>query len=260
MPEGDTIHRIARRLDAAMVGREVVAEAPDRRSPLHSRAGDLSGRTLERVEARGKHLLLTFSGGMMVHSHLGMNGRWFIRPEGDAHHRRRVGYPWLRLTAGEGELPAEASQARGKLLRMGSAAKLRHDPTLLRLGPDPLAEGFDVAAGAACVLSYPADRPVGEALIDQGILAGVGNVIRIEACFAAGVSPERRVADVSEKEAAELVAAAQKVMEATVETGRRPKQIYGRSPKPCSRCGGRIASSRQGDDARLTIWCPGCQT
>lgn len=260
MPEGDTIHRIARRFDAVMVGREVVAEAPDRRSPLHSRAADLSGRTLERAEARGKHLLLTFSGGVMVHSHLGMNGRWFIRLDGDAHHRRRVGYPWLRLTAGEGEFPAEASQARGKLLRMGSAARLRHDPTLLNLGPDPLAPDFDVTAGAARLLTYPGDRPVGEALLDQGILAGVGNVIRIEACFLARVSPERRVADVSPQEATALVSAAQQVMETTVETGRRPKQIYGRPPKPCSRCGARIVTARQGDDARLTIWCPGCQS
>lgn len=260
MPEGDTIHRIARRLDAAMVGREVVAEAPARRSPLHSRAADLSGRVLERVEARGKHLLLYFSGGVMVHSHLGMNGRWLIRPQGDAHHRRRAGYPWLRLTAGEGELPAEASQLRGKLLRMGSAARLRNDPALLSLGPDPLAPDFDTAAGASRLLAYPADRPVGEALLDQGVLAGVGNVIRIEACFSAGVSPERRVRDLSERDAVALVEAARGVMEATVEVGRRPKQIYGRPPRPCPRCGGRLVSARQGDDARLTIWCPSCQS
>ena len=137
MPEGDTIHRIAMRFQSALVGREIeTAEAPSARSPLHSRASELAGSTLEKAEARGKHLLLHFSGDRVVHSHLGMNGRWFVRADGRMPHGR----PWLVL----GERPgAFASQNGGKILRLTSAARARNDPVLLQLGPDPLAPGFD---------------------------------------------------------------------------------------------------------------------
>jgi endonuclease VIII len=252
MPEGDTIHRIARRFDAALVGREIEsAAAPSARSPLHDRAGELTGRTLERVEARGKHLLLHFSGDAVVHSHLGMNGRWSVRGDGPMPRGR----PWLVLAGG----PAVASQTGGKILRLTSAARARNDPVLLRLGPDPLAPGFDADAATARLLTWEPTVPVGEALLDQTLIAGIGNVIRVEACFQPGISPWRRVADLTAEEAGGIVAAASRVMEATVATGHRPKQIYGRPPRPCPRCGGRIQVRGQGDDNRVTYWCEACQ-
>jgi endonuclease-8 len=252
MPEGDTIHRAARKIQAALAGREMaVADAPSPRSPIHSRSGELAGATLERAEARGKHLLLHFSGDRVIHSHLGMNGRWYVRVDG----RLPRGRPWLVLASGRGV----ASQSGGKILRLVSASRARNDPALLQLGPDPLRPGFDPEAAAARVLAYDPAAGIGEALNDQSLIAGIGNVIRIEACFLPGVSPWRRVGDLSAEEARKLVDAAKWVMETSMARGSRPKQIYGRSRQPCPRCGGRIRVHGQGDDNRVTYWCEDCQ-
>jgi endonuclease-8 len=252
MPEGDTIHRAARKIQVALGGREIpVAEAPNPRSPLHDRADELRGRTLERAEARGKHLLLHFSDDVTVHSHLGMSGRWRISADG----RLPYGKPWLTLASGRGI----AAQTGGKILRMASATRIRNDPGLRQLGPDPLAPGFDDETAAARLLAYGPDAWVGEALLDQSLIAGIGNVIRIEACFRAKVSPWRRVGDVSDAEALELVEGSRWIMETALKRGERPKQIYNRGRRPCPRCGGRILTRGQGDDNRVTWWCESCQ-
>lgn len=260
MPEGDTIHRIARRLDEALAGSALeLVEAPDPRSPLHSRAVDLEGATLERAEARGKHLLLHFDADRVVHSHLGMNGRWRIgadepshRDEGEPSHRK----PWLLLSARS----AVAAQTGGKLLRLVPAARARNDPVLLRLGPDPLGTGFDEAAAGVRLHAWEPSERVGEALLDQRLLAGIGNVIRVEALWLAEVSPWRRVGELTASEAAAIVGRSREIMVTTMRTGRRPKSIYGPlARRPCPRCGGRIEVLRQGEGARATYWCPGCQ-
>ncbi len=151
MPEGDTIHRAARRMNVALEGREIaLADAPNPRSPLLNRAAELQGRTLESAEAFGKHLVAHFSGGLALHSHLGMNGRWWIAADGRLPHGR----PWLRLASGR----AIAAQTGGKILRLISEAKLRNDPALRRLGPDPLRPDFDVAATAARLRDLGAGR------------------------------------------------------------------------------------------------------
>ena len=135
MPEGDTIHRIARRIDAALVGRPLeLAAAPNPRSPLHRRAAELEGSTITRSEAFGKHLLLHFDNERVVHSHLGMNGRWRIATDGE----RPFGKPWLHLRTGTGQ----AHTSNGKILRLVSAAKARKDPAIAALGPDPLRPGL----------------------------------------------------------------------------------------------------------------------
>ncbi len=252
MPEGDTIHRAARKIHAALAGREMaVADAPSPRSPIHNRSGELAGATLERAEARGKHLLLHFSGERVIHSHLGMNGRWFVRTDG----RLPRGRPWLVLAAGRGV----ASQGGGKLLRLVSASRARNDPALLQLGPDPLRPEFDPGEAAARVLAYEPSAAIGEALNDQSLIAGIGNVIRIEACFLPRISPWRKVGDLSEEEARGIVDATKWVMETSLARGSRPKQIYGRSRGPCPRCGGPIRTHGQGDDNRVTYWCEDCQ-
>jgi len=252
MPEGDTIHRAARKIHTALAGRELqVADAPNPRSPIHNRSGELAGATLERAEARGKHLLLHFSGERVIHSHLGMNGRWFVRADGRLPH----GKPWLVLASGR----AVASQSGGKILRLVSAAPARNHPSLLQLGPDPLRPEFDPEAAAARVLAYTPSAGIGEALNDQSLIAGIGNVIRIEACFLPGVSPWRKVGDLTEEEARKIVDAATWVMETSMKRGSRPKRIYGRTRGPCPRCGGRIRVLGQGDDNRVTFWCEGCQ-
>jgi endonuclease-8 len=251
--EGDTVHRIAARLGAALGGRTIeLAEAPSPRSPLHRRAGELRGRALERAEARGKHLIASFSGGLAVHSHLGINGSWRIRGDG----RPPRGAAWLVLGSGR----AVAAQFNGRLLRLVPESRVRNDPALLRLGPDPLAPGFDVEAAAARLLRAGDGREVGEALLDQEVVAGIGNAIRNEACFRARVSPWRRLGDLAAGEAERLIAESQWVMETALDTGRRPHSIYREAGRPCPRCGATIRSRGQGDANRIAYWCPGCQS
>ena len=216
------------------------------------RATELTASTLVASEARGKHLLLHFEGGAVIHNHLGMNGRWRVSTDGGDRH----GSPWLLLAAGA----ASGSLHGGKLLRLSSEARVRNDPALASLGPDPLAGDFDEAVAAARLLAYEPSARIGEALLDQRLLAGVGNVIRIEALWLAAVSPWRRVRSLQQAEAEALVVHSRAVMETTLREGRRPKRIYGSlARRPCPRCGGRIRSHGQGDDNRLTYWCEGCQ-
>ena len=252
MPEGDTIHRAARKIHVALVGKVMdVADAPSTRSPIHNRSGELAGATLERAEARGKHLLLHFSGDRVIHSHLGMNGRWFVAAEG----RLPYGKPWLLLVSGR----SVANQVGGKILRLVSASRARNDPSLLKLGPDPLRPEYDREEAAARLLAYEPSAGVGEALNDQSLIAGIGNVIRIEACFLPKISPWRKVGDLKGDEARAIVDAASWVMGTSLARGSRPKQIYGRARRPCPRCGGRILTHGQGDENRITYWCEKCQ-
>ncbi len=253
MPEGDTIHRIARRLDAALAHRPLErADAPNARSPLHGRTAALAGRAVERSEARGKHLLLHLDDGNVIHNHLGMNGRWRLAADG----RLPAGKPWLVLAAG----PAVASLNGCKLLRLASEARVRSDAALTQLGPDPLGACFDEAAAAARLARWEPSERVGAALLDQRLIAGIGNVIRIEALWQARVSPWRRVGSLEPGEAAEVVRASRWIMETAVREGQRPKQIYGTlARRPCPRCGAAIETRGQGDDNRVTYWCGGCQ-
>lgn len=253
MPEGDTIHRIARRIGVALSGRQLgLVEAPNPRSPLHARVTELDGATLTESEAYGKHLLLHFDNALVVHSHLGMSGRWRVSADGAA----PLGKPWLLLASGR----SVAHTSGGKILRLVSAARARNDPALAQLGPDPLRPGFDEALAARRILGWEPSERVGAALNDQSLIAGVGNVIRIEALWLSRVSPWRRIADLEPAEAEAIVKHTRWVMETAIARGERPKQIYGkRARRPCPRCGGRIRSHGQGDDNRVTFWCEGCQ-
>lgn len=253
MPEGDTIHRAARRLHAALAGKEIeLADAPHPRSPVHHRAQELRGQTLERAEARGKHLLLHFRGGSVIHSHLGINGRWRIAADG----RPPFRMPWLLLASGR----SVAAQTGGQILRLVSESRARNDPGLMQLGPDPLAPGFDAEGAARRLLEAGAGRELGDALLDQRIVAGIGNAIRNEACFRARISPWRPVADLDLVEAERVLAASEGVMKISVARGRRPRSVYRGTRHGCPRCGGRIHSRGQGDANRMAYWCPSCQT
>jgi len=253
MPEGDTIHRAARRLQTAFAGRTIErSEAPSPRSPIHHRASELEGRTLERAEARGKHLLAHFSGGLVLHSHLGMSGRWRIAADG----RMPYGKPWLLLASGR----AVASQTGGQILRLVSESRARNDPGLMQLGPDPLGGGFDPHEAAGRLLEMGAGREIGEALMDQRIIAGIGNAIRNEALFRAEVSPWRAVEDLDAEEAERVVRENERVMKVSLKRGRRPRSIYRGTRERCPRCGGAIRSRGQGDANRTAYWCEACQS
>ncbi len=250
MAEGDTILRAARRLDAALSGQTVAASAPNPRGRIAG-VERLDGRRLERVQAHGKNLLLHF-GDLVLHSHMGMNGSWHVYERG-ARWRRPRRSAWAVL-AGERQ---EAAQFGGPTLRILSADRLRLDPQLSRLGADVLAPDFDLAAAVAALRADPA-RTLGDALLDQSLVAGIGNIFKSEACFAARVDPWRRVGDLDDGELAAVLAAARELMLEAVAAGRHPHAVY-RARRPCPSCGGRIASRGQGDANRTTYWCPGCQ-
>jgi endonuclease-8 len=251
VPEGDTIHRAAARLNAALGGREIgLAEAPNARSPLHRRAAELQGRTLEEAEAIGKHLLVHFSGGFVLHTHLGMNGKVFVVADG----RMPYGKPWWTLASGR----SVAAQTGAKLLRLTSQTRARNDRALMQLGPDPLRPGFDAAAAAGRLRDRASAREIGDALLDQGIIAGIGNVIRAEGLFRARVEPFRKVGELSDDELELVVEENERVMLESMAKGRRPKAIY--RARRCPDCGGPVSSRGQGDDNRTAYWCARCQT
>lgn len=253
MPEGDTIHRIAERIRVALEGKEIGrAEAPSVRSPVHGRAGRLEGRRLDSVEARGKHLLLHFEGGDAVHSHLGMNGRWVVFADG----RVPMGKPWLLLASGRGV----AAQFGGKVLRLVTESRLRNDPGLAQLGPDPLRPDYDPAEAVRRVLAAAPEREIGDVLLDQRVIAGIGNVIRNEALFQARIDPFRKVRDLAPEEAEDLIEANRRIMQLSVRRGRRPHAIYRAERKRCPRCGGAISVRGQGDANRVAYWCQRCQS
>jgi endonuclease VIII len=252
MAEGDTILRLARRFEATLLGETVAATAPNPRARAAA-IERLDGRQLESVEAHGKHLLLGF-GDLSLHSHLGMSGGWhFYRP--GASWRRPRSSAWAVLSGGGWD----AVQFGGPTLRVATTSRLRRDPQLVRLGPDILADEFDPGAVFAAIRSDPA-RGLGDALLDQHLVAGIGNIFKSEACFAARIDPWRPVGELSEEELRQVLLAAREQMLAAVESGGRHRfQVYKRRQGACPSCRGPISSRGQGDANRTTYWCPRCQ-
>jgi endonuclease-8 len=249
MAEGDTILRAARRLEA-LVGETVAASTPN---PRGRAAGieRLDGRRLERVESHGKNLLLRF-GDLVLHSHMGMNGSWHVYPRG-ARWRKPRRSAWAVLT-GERQ---EAVQFGGPTLRLLSASRAARDPQLARLGPDILAPGFDPEAVIAAMRAEPG-RGLGDALLDQTLVAGIGNIFKSEACFAARLDPWSSVGELDDEQLCAVLAAAREQMLSAVASGRHTYAVY-RARRPCANCGGRIRARGQGDANRTSYWCPRCQ-
>lgn len=254
MAEGDSILRLARRLNEALSGARVSVRTPGARRPDGLPATELDGRILERVESRGKHLLFHFEGGLALHSHLGMRGSWHIYTEGERW-RRPVRDAWVAL-AGKG---AEAVNFGGSRMRIVREGQLRRDPRLARLGPDLLADDFDPEIGAARIRAVGPDLKLGEALLGQRLVAGIGNIFRSEGCFAAGIDPHTPVGALSDDQLVSVLEATRALMLEAVDTGRQPNQVYRRAGMPCPRCGTKILSASQGDSARISYWCPRCQ-
>jgi endonuclease-8 len=251
MAEGDTILRTARRIDLAVGGQELGVRAGNGRGRA-ARVERLDGRRLERVEARGKHLLLHF-GELVLHSHLGMSGSWQVIEPGDRW-RKPASAAWVVLS---GEA-AEVVQFGGPTLRVLSANQLRRDPMLARLGPDILAPEFDLAAAIAG-LRASSDRELGDALLDQRLIAGIGNIFKSEACFAARVTPWTAIGDFSDDQLQRSLQAARQLMQESVGRGRPLPAVYRQAGRPCPVCGTPIAARGQGDANRRTYWCPRCQ-
>jgi endonuclease-8 len=256
--EGDTIHRTARRLEGALAGQRILdAAVPNPASPLRSqtaRLRELRGGRLERAEAKGKHLLLHFETGLALHCHLGMRGSWLIHESGSRWRqpRRRA---WIVLSTAI----AEAAQFGGARLALRTEGELRSDPRIASLGPDLLAPGFDPAVAVAALRATDQNRDVGEAVLDQRVVAGVGNVYKSEGCFAASIDPWRVLSELTDSELDRLLGELRDLMVTGLERGRRPRHVYRRRGQPCPRCGAPIRSAGQGDSNRTTYWCRSCQ-
>jgi endonuclease VIII len=252
MAEGDTILRAARRLERALAGETVRVRAPN---PRGRAAGveRLDGMTVGEVRALGKNLVIEL-GELALHSHLGMSGSWHVYGPGERW-RRPARSAWVAMATADG---VEAAQFGGPTLRVLRTGALRRDPMLARVGPDLLSPGFEAADSIRLLRAAP-DRELGDALLDQGKVAGIGNIFKSEACFAARIDPSRTVAELEDGELERVLRSARELMLAAVETGRHPHNVYRRANWPCLRCGAPIRSRGQGDDNRTTYWCPHCQ-
>lgn len=242
MPEGDSIHRAALRLQG-LVGERVQVETPHPRAAALNLAPRLDGKRLERVEAVGKNLLLHFEGGVTLRSHLRMKGRWRVRPRGEV----MRGAPWLILRSTE----LEASQWNGPVL------ELRCD-VVRRLGPDILERPPDLE-GMIARLRRAAELPLAEALQRQQLVAGIGNMWAAEALWESRLSPWLAVRSLSDEELASILDAAHRMMSAALVSARPPRRVYRRAGRPCRRCGTPIRSQGQGEANRRAYWCPTCQ-
>jgi endonuclease-8 len=242
VPEGDSLHRAARRLQP-LVGQRLEVESPNPRAQATGVAERIDGRLLEAVEAVGKNLLLRFEGGVVVRSHLRMTGRWLVEPRGTA----RTGLPWLVLRGEE----LEGVLWNGPVLTLERR-------NVARLGQDVLAVEFDLDAVVAR-LRGAGELWLGEALLDQRLVAGIGNMWMADALWTIGVSPWVRVRDASDETLRDALSAARRLMQEALATGRPGRQVYRRAGRPCLRCGAIVRSRGQGDANRTAYWCPGCQ-
>jgi endonuclease VIII len=243
VPEGDTVHRAAERL-RALVGQRLAVEAVHPRARATGVAPRIDDRRLEAVDVHGKNLLLRFEGGRVLRSHLGMSGSWRTMAADVPLH----GAPWLVLTG-------ENTRA---VLRGGALLELTA-PRVSALGPDILAPKLDGEAIISNLHRVSQERTIGEALLDQRIVAGIGNIWRSESLWHARVSPWSRPADLRRSELFAVVTHAAALM-TDARDGRRPRyEVYRRTGRPCRRCGSLITSAKQGDAARTVYWCPACQ-
>ena len=258
MAEGDTVLATAIRLHEALSG-EVLTRT-DFRVPRFATT-DLAGQVVREVVARGKHLIVRTDADLSVHSHLGMDGAWRLYDRGERWRGRSFEV--------RGVLEIERRVAVGHRLRRLEVLRASVEPEVLgHLGPDVLGPDWDAAEATRRLTASP-DRAVGEALIDQSVMAGPGNVYRSEACFLAGIDPRTPTGTLSDP--ARLVPLVKSLMERNRAGGRRvttddPRPghelwVYGRAGRPCRRCGTPIRSFRQGPvtEQRVIFFCPSCQ-
>jgi endonuclease VIII len=260
MPEGDTIHYAASRIRPVLEG-----QVPDEIATPHPRFGRdrwperLSGRTVRSVDAHGKHLFLRFEGGLTIHSHLRMTGSWRVF-DGGQRWTRSPRAAWLVLRRGE----RTVVQFNGPVLELMTDSRTRFDQRIAGLGPDILAPEFDFERFLRRLREDDPTRPIGDAVLEQRTVAGIGNMWKVEACFEAGIDPWRPTGRVSDAEAVAIVDAARPRMLESARDGNptRHRQVYGRAGAPCPRCGeaSLIRQRGQWDSNRATYWCPRCQS
>ena len=273
MPEGDTIFRAARTLHRALAGSEVTRF--ETVLPALSRVDEdspLAGRTIERVSSAGKHLLIEFSGGLILRTHMRMNGSWHIYRTGERWRRSRRD---MRIVVSTRQF--EAVGFNVPVAEFVTASRIGRHKELAALGPDLLDDAFD-ADEALRRLRQRREMEIGDALLNQRLLSGVGNVYKSEILFATRTNPFASVGTLTDETLSEIVATARRLLTLNVKEGVQPMTtyagyrrttrsndpaqrlwVYGRGGKPCRRCGATISVRAHGVDARLTYWCPTCQ-
>jgi len=278
MPEGDTIYRAARALERALGGR--VCTGFETGLATLARVDDetpIAGRRIERVEAKGKWLSIHFSGNLILLTHMRMSGSWHIYKPGE---RWMLGRNRMRVVVRTAEYVAVAFDV--PVAEFHTARSLERNTELPRLGLDVLSEQYSVAAGVARLEAYGELHPeaeIGVVLLNQRVLAGLGNVYKSEVAFAAGVNPFRAMRTLTRHELETMAEAAARWMKVNVAdgagdgivtytgnrrtTGRSSRDerlwVYGRAGEECRRCGAAVTMRKQGAQARVTFWCPECQ-
>lgn len=278
MPEGDTIYRAARAIQKA-IGGKVVTQFEANVATLASVADDkgIVGRTVEKVEARGKWCLIHFSGDLILLTHMLMSGSWHIYKTGE---KWWMGRNRMRCAITCGEYQAVAFNV--PVTEFHTARSLERESQVPKLGVDILSDEYSVEAGVRALRERMASHPddeVAVALLNQRVLAGLGNVYKSEVAFAAGVNPFRRMRTLTDREMEVMADVSQRYMKANVLDGsgdgivtysgnRRTTHsmdrsdrlwVYGRQGQECRRCGANVMMRKQGEQARSTYWCPSCQ-
>jgi endonuclease-8 len=275
MPEGDTIFRTARNLGRALSGQPVTVFRST--YPLLTRFNDdtpITGQLVSSVEARGKWLLIHFSGGGTLATHMLMNGSWHIYRHGERWQQPRFN---MRIVIENSQYIAVGFKV--PVAEMHTAQSLARDRRFPAPAIDVLNPNFDSAEAALRIQAH-ASEEIADVLLHQGVLAGVGNEFKSEICFVTGIHPFCRVAALTLEQIQSVVAASQKLLRSNVLVDspdtlvtyagatRRTTHasdptasvwVYGRHGEPCRRCAEPIRRRIQGPDARVTFWCPRCQ-
>jgi endonuclease-8 len=272
MPEGDHIFRTARTLNRALAGHEVVRF--ESVLPALTRIHEdtpITGRTVDSVSAAGKHVLMRFSGGLVLRTHMRMNGSWHIYRPGEAWQRPRRDMRVVVATKG-----FEAVGFNVPVAEFLEPADMARQDDLRLMGPDLLGETFDEDE----VIRRFRERQsleIADAVLNQRLVAGAGNIYKSEVLFLCGVNPFAPVREVSDQALRKILSTARKHLKANVTDPRggittyrgyrrgpgpdaaERRYVYGRARKPCRKCGTLIRVRAQGPHARLTYWCPTCQ-
>jgi endonuclease-8 len=273
VPEGDTIFRAARTLHRALAGKRVVRF--ESVFPALTRVHDdspLTDRLVESVSSAGKHLLMRFSGDLILRTHMRMSGSWHIYRPGETWQRPRRD---MRVVVATDDFVAVGFNV--PVAEFIPARKLARHDELRRLGPDLLGDRLDEADALARMRARPRDE-IANVLLNQQVLAGIGNVYKSEVLFTCGVSPFATVQDLDDATLSKLIATGRRFLQANVHTSLAPMTtytgfrrttgrdnprerlwVYGRARLPCRRCGTLVRVKKQGAGVRLTYWCPTCQ-
>jgi endonuclease-8 len=252
MPEGDTIAYAAHRIRPILVG--AVPQIEARHGSVRGWDERLAGRTVEAIESYGKHLFIRFEGDLAIHSHLKMTGSWYTGRVG-GRWRRAPRRAWLALRARDHEVV----QFDGPVLELLTGLRSRIDRRLANLGPDILAADFDQGRFLKRLREDDAGRGVGDALLDQSTVAGIGNMWKAEGCFDVGLDPFRPLRTITDAEVMAVIEALRPRMADSAKGGTQMRERHVYRLTRCIRCGGPIASRGQGDDNRMAYWCPRCQ-